>query len=496
MFNRKWSFFCISLVVMLSGCSEVQQKQKIDNQVNKAVDKINMNFDKTLKTGDKYNTHNGFYIEKVIRTPWWLQSHVDINGVFSIGDILNQILAGTEVAAQFHGGANKNKTIKFSFSGSTSEALSYLSKKSGYQILPKNNSVVISDVTTESFSISSIPGDSDFAIGKSDDQSIGKISSSLDDSGGDGSSDQYSKEAGTVSPWKDLSVAIKTLLSSQGTLAISESSSQITVTDHYVNVKKVAEYLKSYNKVLSQQVSYKVQLITVSMDGSHQRGINWNEIFKGTTFKQDGILSGINLSNLNDQAASSNTAAFTISGGKANSLVLTFLSKQGKVLEKNEPIMTTLNNRMAELNETTSIAYVQQITSNMMSGGSSTSDSSSMTPGSITVGMQAFIIPHIQNNRVYTKISLSIASLDAMPMATDNKSGNKMQLPVVSTKKFNQDAILSNGETLVLGGFKFNRDAYNAMKNFGSDALGAFAKAHDNQQLVLLITPYITQHQG
>jgi type IVB pilus formation R64 PilN family outer membrane protein len=499
------SLACTSFSLLtLYGCanesaiktSVTQQANQYSHKINQAYQSIdpahqNKAQQNQVKTLDKY------YFTTVKRQPLWLQSNVVVNGTFDLRSLMKQLLQNADTTVEFRGGADANQPVTLHFNGPISGALKQVAQLTGYYIDTNSGHVVVSDMTTRTFQINAIPGKADYDIGKTQSQyPIGNLGEGSSGSSGSGSSNQFSKESASVDAWKDVNSAIKSILSKSGKFEVSQSSSTITITDHAQNIKRAAKWIKKYNSYLGRQVSFKIQLISVELNDNYNRGINWSAIFRGISLTQPDLLGTILQTSSNNVTQGISTTAFTLNKGHT-SVALSLLAKQGKIADQYEPILTTLNNRMAQLREVHNISYLEQISSSTVPLGTSASQQNTLTPGTITTGLEVFIIPHITKNKVYMKISIAIANLDAMNSIgqLDGKDGVKgIQLPVVSVKRFNQDASLSDGQTLVIGGFKYNQSGFNNAKNFGLSALGAFSSAHSHTELVLMITPYLSTH--
>jgi hypothetical protein len=579
-------FSAFSLSVLLVGCApvnETQQRAAIQRKVFKDQKKIEhlLLAPPVIPKAGNIETYDVYYPVRVPRMAEWLQKPVEFKGKTQLKMFIQQCLQGTSIIPLYQGGADSNKTITIDTNGSVHDLLQQLSEQTGYDFEASDHGLVISDVVTRAFHIDSVPGETDFDVGKSQDQyDIGSITSGDTGSSSNNNSSQLSQEKGSVSVWKDVELAVKPLLSSEGKLDVAQSGSQVTITDHYLRVKAASDWIKNYNQTLSQQVHFKVEILTVNVGNAHDRNFNFNlynlfstamdpEPSDGISFDgSPGLLappSGIDDPNEGGQS-------LTLSGGNIFKFALKALSTQGRTTLQNQTVMTAINNHTAQLRQTISTTYLSEIKVSHDSGSGGSSQDIEYKPGQVTTGLELYILPHIEGEKVKMRISMSLADLTRMdskdisglaggdsgsagsggggnnvsnfiarafrdgPISPCQPGGDiskcscqaplvvqgdkcvacpsgsveaggkcvrssssqgshnvlQVQFPQVETRKFNQDAVVVNGHTLVLGGFRTNLLWMGANKNFGSPLLGAYEAAQQNTILVLLITPYVT----
>ncbi|HSW71532.1 MAG TPA: hypothetical protein VLH77_06085, partial [Gammaproteobacteria bacterium] len=76
------------------------------------------------------------------------------------------------------------------------------------------------------------------------------------------------------------------------------------------------------------------------------------------------------------------------------------------------------------------------------------------------------------------------------------QSSYVIQSPHVTEKIFNQRSVLTSGETLVLSGLKQIQNKTGAMQLFNIQELGGKASQQNNNDTVILVTPYILHPSG
>src|SRR5262249_39605856 len=151
----------------------------------------------------------------------------------------------------------------------------------GYVYNVQGNVIYWQAFITRTFDIAFMPGGTDYLMGKSSSGGSsggGGLASGGTSPGGAGggqvsnyvssdySDSEYSNLKGTLSIWKDLDATLKQLISSEGKVMVSESTTTVTVRDRPTNVELVGRYIMNLNKSLSKQVLVKVQVLEVTLE--------------------------------------------------------------------------------------------------------------------------------------------------------------------------------------------------------------------------------------
>lgn len=494
----------LGTVSVLAGCTQSPIYKQANAYTNKVDKTIQANQKDLLKNigAQQVTASDKPYVnvKPVYHQPVWLTKRVVFNGRAPFAVILKQILAKTGRSFYLYDSVNPNKAIQFTFDGSVKEALDALQEKTGYHYEIEGKSIAWSQTVTKTFQVNIMPGSNNFDLGGSSVDSSGQGSSSKQ--GG-----QFSTLSGQLSIWKDIRDEIPNLLSKQGKYAVSESDSSVTVTDKWENIKAVKKYIKKLNASLGKEVSIQVQILQVQLNKQFQRGINWKKIaIAGVgSFSLGGdLMEPISLMTNGSASASSFTANLNPGGTFGGSqAMIKALSSQGRVSVVNRPLITTLNNQVAEIQQVKDQAYVKEVsvTSN---GANSGGSQQSISPGNIKTGLRLYVLPKIKGGKVYLQISAILSTLNQLQVYnvatgsstnSDDKSAGgsdsqmTVQLPTVSSKRFNQRSVLNDGQTLVVAGFNGRVNMTGKSSNFGLSNAGSGLSNHT--QTVLLITPHI-----
>jgi len=263
-------------------------------------------------------------------------------------------------------------------------------------------------------------------------------------------------------PLADVSTAITQakLLSSRGSVTTDNWNQQIVINDTQKNIDKIKSFIANMDKE-KKQVMIEAKIVEVGTNYNETLGIRWGGDFIGTpgaAFTTDAAPGSIQASGIpvgsggvrglgNEVAGgfSVNTPLSSVTGpggvlsfliGSANSsriaLSLSALESIGKSKTLSNPKILTLDNEAATIQQgrTFFIATVSQ-------SGTQTQQQTATLMLSVTPK----IITRDDKTR-YVQLKVN---------ATDN-SLESVNPPVVNTKSINTQAIVKDGETLVLGG--------------------------------------------
>ncbi|MCD6046160.1 MAG: bfpB [Gammaproteobacteria bacterium] len=519
------------LAVLLVGCDSVALWHDTNDAYAKNSSTIKNKNEGVKVPPPPVTTKREPYIDthpvSLTHEPGWYNAPVTVNAAGLPFDFyVTQLLGNVPVQVHMDQGVNTARAVNLRYSGTVKGAMEELAAKSGYYYdydLEKNT-ITWSALQTKTFDISFIPGASKYSVGNSGSSgssiaggSSGSSSSGSSSSSGGSSVTQtgidvtatgeYSSLAGdNLSVWDDMKNTITNLLSPKGKLSVSQATTTITVRDRPSNIRDIGRYLDQMNKILSKQVYFDVQILEINLDKQFQYGINWetvqyhiNSAGSDVKFSADfaGSASGI----LTNKGAAASGEYVAGSTGKWHNtdIFIKALEQQGKVSIINQPSLTTLNDQMAQISIQTQQSYLAS-QSTTLTGGAGDFSQQTLTPGVVTSGLQLYLLPKIQDDKIYLQISSTLSHLDALNTVTStggteaasgDNAPSAIQVPVLSQKNFNQRSVLRNGQTLVLAGFKGLTDQNQEDSVAGLTALGGMAAQSTNKELVVLITPII-----
>lgn len=473
---------CMSLV----GCSNSDLSNQTDDIYNNAKQTTSSYSKQGVHA--QFTVHDSRYVNTVIGkdVPKWQEKTVEIHANKQpLSDVMDVILNGTSSTSTFKDNT-QDVNVSLNFKGSIADALNKIVAEYniGYT-LTGNNKTNIEWGTLErrSFDVAFMPGSTAFSVGNA----------------AEGSGDQHSL-SGNVNVWDDIQSSAKKLLSRDGSLHVSEATSQVTVMDHPSNVEKVQRYINEYNEALSKRVKINVKVIKVALNQNHQYGIDWNMVYDGMSVGM-GSNFGAGASNVSSQAVSGGMSASTdvpttfpagFDWAQSN-LLIQSLDSQGKTSVEENPTVSALNNTPSTLNVTYDETYIKNVTVNSDTSDGSSDVEVSAEPGNIQYGLKLTLIPHVQNDRIYLSLDGNLSTLDSLEYKSFGPSENNTEigLPNITSQNFNQNIMVKNGETMVLSGLNTNDTINNNSKNFSMSALGSNQQQIQKSELIILLQPEI-----
>ncbi len=491
----------------LAACSTPKlfsQSQENVNKVKTQIKDARQEGDTLTKPKSSVIVKDELYVDSVPinikKQPTWLKGRISLHGdKLPFSFYSRNIVKSAGVLTKYQHRLDPSLEISMNYTGDIQGALDLLAAKTGYSYSINGDSVYWRAFETKTFNIAFMPGSSNYMVGKDkvtkkkeDDSNTNEVIKKGND---DTANDQYSNLQATLSVWKDMNNTIQSMLSKEGRVVVSESTSAITVTDHPSNLKTIGLYIDSTNADLSKQVMIKVQVLQINLQENFVNGINWDAaktMLGGTDFTFSGNFAApVAIAPI----AGISTASFGAASGASQALI-TALSQQGRISTTTEPTVVTTNNQVATLGITTQTGYLAQVSSTISGDtGTLTTD---VLPGQAITGLTLFILPKIMDNKVYLQVSSSLSTLqkiqDLYSQGTadnPNESATKIQAPIINDNSFNQRSVITSGTTLILAGFKQIHNEANNSAFAQIDALGGKGAAQQNIQTIILITPYI-----
>lgn len=512
---------------ILSGC----QSQRVYNQAESNVATVAERIDDARVRSNNYGkpepsmvVKQGLYVDKtpisLQREPAWLRNHIILRGEDLPFSYYSRTIVnggGNYVLTRYQVGLDPSTKISMNYSGTVRGALDLLASKAGYVYTVNGCNVYWQAYITKTFDIAFIPGASDYQMGKA-----GGGGTAASPSGGgttvnavidDSAQSQYSNLKGTLSVWKDLESALKQLISADGKVIVSETTTTVTVRDRPSNVALIGKFIANLNHNLSKQVLVKIEVLDVRLSNDYNFGINWSLVQRffgtgGNNFilnSSQGVPVSLTALGAN-QSPTPPLIGLVQSNPNASTgytALINALTQQGKVSTVTEPRVVCLNNQVSAVRIVNQRGYLASV-QNTTVGGSTVGGStvtSQITPGTLITGLTLYILPKIIGAKIIMQVNADL-STDAgittissatggAPPSTGSAPGSVIQVPNVQQKQFNQRSIIGSGDTLILAGFRQVQNTSNATQVMDQQFLGGRGALQSNIETVILITPVI-----
>ena len=535
MFLKRILFLCLSATLFLVGCNSPMYNQTEGNVADitqRTIDARHKS-DNDAKPEPSMLVNQGLYVDKtpinLSKAPVWLKSNIILRGDQLPFSYYSRTIAtggGKDVLTHYQVGLDQTTQVSLNYSGSVKGALDLLAAKTGYTYSVNGGHVYWQAFVTKTFDVAFMPGASDYQMGKSGSGGGAAASASGGAGGGtvvssivdDNTAGEYSNLKGTLSVWKDLKVAITEMLSPDGKVMVSESTTSVTVRDKPSNVSLIAKFISNLNRNLSKQVLVKVEVLDIKLNSAFNYGINW-QLIKQTLGER--FFLNANYGTPVSITPLVGTPPITTPGGPnglpqigvyniynnstAVSALVNSLTQQGKVAVVTQPRVVCLNNQVSVIRITQQQGYLASVQTTSLGGGSNSTTvnantvTSQVTPGTVVTGLTLYILPKIMGKKVFMQVNADLSNLLGIQTISSSGTGTPttgstaplIQVPQLSQKQFNQRAVIGSGDTLILSGFRQVSNQTGAMQLFNSQDMGGKAAQQDNSETIVLITPIV-----
>jgi MSHA type pilus biogenesis protein MshL len=257
---------------------------------------------------------------------------------------------------------------------------------------------------------------------------------------------------------------IKTLLSSQGKVAVNSLAGTIIVTDRKKNLDQVGGYISILSNRLNRQVDLDVRVLDVEFLDDREFAIDWNQVVKqvgNTTLTAAAILTPVGIpTTVFPGLTGGNIPNLSISNNMID-LIIKAIEDQGKVRVASQPRVRSMNH------QTSIIKVVRQdpfftSQSNVLQSQSGNAQGNNVQVNSVETGTVLAITPQISDDeRITLDILPSVTTLAGVEsfvqqvaltnnttVATTNATA-----PRLRAKQASAVVRVSDRDTVVMGGF-------------------------------------------
>lgn len=393
-------------------------------------------------------------------------------GVVDSTDMATMEATPQEVPAASTGGSSEAERVRIkpALRGPLSRVLDEVAAAFSVEWTFRDGRIVFRDYVTRQYQVSALPNRS-------------TISTTI------GAGEMQSSTALATDVWAEIESSLKGVVSEGSTISLGSGTGLVTVTAQLSDHDRISDYFNELNEAVSQQVSFDVNVLTVSIDDDEAYGINLSSLISGT----DGNVSLLGNEALPGQVGAVNIGL--INGDVDLDMVVQALSRQGRVSVDTRAGATTSNNRVVPIKVTDRLAYIKSQEVQEDSNGNQTR---STQTDEVETGFQLQIFPRILNNReVMVQYTVGLSELRSVQSFGDG--ADTIQLPQVSETSFEQQAVIRNGQTLILAGFERTRTQVgrSGTMNAAFPLLGGGRNASSEKvSTVIMITPRILDRRS
>ena len=395
--------------------------------------------------------------------PSWLEKEDSITMSISeeakLSDIVQEVsdMTGLTIRMDDLKAANAipEETVPVKYTGKLSGLLNYLSNRYGLYWQYKNDVITFFTQETRVFTVYALPTETSMQASLT--------GATMGEAGGGNASSSLSVNT-DLKIWDSIEEGVKQVVGENGKLSFSRVAGTVTVTASPYVVRKVAAYIANWNEKLSRQVAITVRIIQVTLNNENNYGLDLNAAFKGSRI-ESGFLTSI--PDAGAGVLTGNLSMALIKEGSkwsGSQAIINALSSQGKAQMVTSSSVTTLNNKMAPVQISTSKNYLKEITVTTSGSNDDKSTDTDYQVDTLNYGFTMEVLPRIlDHGRLIVLFNLSITDFlgfekvgtsDEGSSKTEESEVTKLQLPTMQMRGFVQEIAMRSGQTLVLTGFE------------------------------------------
>jgi len=229
---------------------------------------------------------------------------------------------------------------------------------------------------------------------------------------------------------------------------VNSNAGLITVTGTKQQLDRVGKYLKTLQKNLHKQVLIDVSILGVSLEKSHDTGVDWSKF----DLSLGSVITGNDTTNIESSLATQATSTVTMVNDTVFTMtgLIDFLNTNGSTEVISSPKVLSMNNQQALITIGDNINYRVKSTENSADATGTVSES--YDNFSIFIGVLLNITPQITDkNEIILRINPSVSNFKYAD--DDGKQTAPREIaPDTSEKKLSTIVKVKNGNTIILGG--------------------------------------------
>ena len=309
-------------------------------------------------------------------------------------------------------------------------------------------------VHTTSSSDTKLGGNMLSSVNSSGGSSSGGGSSSSSGSGGIGVKGAYrlnftnSKKENNF--YDDLQNNIKALLSKHGSYTLNRFSGVLSVYDKRKNILAVSRMIGDVLKQADKQVLIEAKILEVTLNHSHQLGVNWNLVGKD-------ILKAGDSFTLNQTLGLPGTTAGSASyNSNSFQAVINALNQAGKIDTVSNPRITVLSGQSAIISSGKLVPFFSKYI--QFTQGTSLSNSQiTYTQSNILNGVTMGVTPTVmKNGKIMLNIIPITSTIVSVKKQYDNNGVVVASAPVIDIKELGTTIYANNNSLVFIGGLISN----------------------------------------
>ena len=375
------------------------------------------------------------------------------------------------------------------------DVLKIIMQMSGCYYQIEGNILHVKEYMRKRFNIAYVHSNASFSTSLGGD-TLSSTSSS-GSSGGGGSSGQgitgkytlnYNSPKDVSDFYKGFEKNIKSLISKKGKYTLNRFSGILSVYDKKQNIDAISNFIKQIKKQFNQQILIEAKILEVSLNKTHQLGINWDTVTKSIFSAGDTLTMQ---QSLGLTGAVAGTAHYT---SKNFNALINAIDQNGKIDTLSNPRIKVLNGQSAIISSGKLVPYWEKQVDTTQ--GTATSNTQvTYTRRDVLNGVTMGVTPTVMSNgRIMLNITPISSSIEGEKEYFDEKGNSVATAPIINIKEAGTIIYAKDNDLVLIGGLISNsvNKKHTQIPYLGDiPYIGSFFRRVDNvkekKELVILL---------
>ncbi len=331
------------------------------------------------------------------------------------------------------------------------DVLSIIMQMSGCYYNLEGNILHVKEYMRKRFNISYVHSNSSFSTKLGGDTlSSATSGGSSGGSSSQGISGKYSLKYDTPKDannfYKHLDDNIKLLVSKNGKYTLNKFSGVLSVYDKKQNIDAISNLIKDVKKQFNKQVLIEAKILEVTLNKSHQLGINWDVVGKSVFSPGDTL-------NIQQSLGLTGAVAGTVSYSANNfNALINAIDQNGNIDTISNPRIKVLNGQSAIISSGKLVPYWEKQVDT--SQGTSTNNilvtyNRRDVLDGITMGVTPTVM---ENGRIMLNVTPISSSIESEKVYHDDQGVSVATAPIINIKEAGTIIYAKNNDLVLIGG--------------------------------------------
>ena len=250
--------------------------------------------------------------------------------------------------------------------------------------------------------------------------------------------------------YEGLEESVKSLISKNGKYTLNRFSGILSVYDKKQNIDAIANLIIDMKKQFNRQILIEAKILEVSLNKSHQLGINWDVVGKSVFSPGDTLKMAQSLA-----LPGAVAGTMTYSSNNFNALI-NAIDENGKIDTLSNPRIKVLNGQSAIISSGKLVPYWEKQVNTTQ--GTATSDTQvTYNRRDVLDGVTMGVTPTVMSNgRIMLNITPISSSIEGEKKYFDENGNSVATAPVINIKEAGTIIYARDNDLVLIGGLISN----------------------------------------